>query len=40
MFHLWWKENLVKHQKVSKYYENDYLQNFILLCHYYVSINS
>ena len=20
-FHLWWKENLVKHQKVSKYYE-------------------
>ena len=22
-FHLWRKENLVKHQKVSKYYEND-----------------
>ena len=22
-FHLWGKENLVKHQKVSKYYEND-----------------
>ena len=22
-FHLWEKENLVKHQKVSKYYEND-----------------
>ena len=22
-FHLWWKENLVKHQKVSKYYETD-----------------
>ena len=22
-FHLWWKENLVKHQKVSKYYKND-----------------
>ena len=21
--HLWWKENLVKHQNVSKYYEND-----------------
>ena len=21
--HLWWKENLVKRQKVSKYYEND-----------------
>ena len=22
-FHLWWKENLVKHQKLSKYYETD-----------------
>ena len=22
-FHLWWKENLAKRQKVSKYYEND-----------------
>ena len=22
-FRLWWKENLVKLQKVSKYYEND-----------------
>ena len=22
-FHLWWKEHFVKHQKVSKYYEND-----------------
>ena len=22
-FHLWSKENLVKHQRVSKYYEND-----------------
>ena len=22
-FHLRWKENLVKHQKVSNYYEND-----------------
>ena len=21
--HLWWKENLVKHQRVTKYYEND-----------------
>ena len=21
-FHLWWKENLVKHQQVSKYYAN------------------
>ena len=22
-FHLWWKENLLNHQKVSKYYEHD-----------------
>ena len=30
-FHLCWKENLVNDQKVSKYYENDYLQNSLLL---------
>ena len=30
-FHLWLYENLAKHQKVSKYYENDCLQNFLLL---------
>ena len=30
-FHLCWKENLVKHQKLSKYYENDCLKNFLLL---------
>ena len=30
-FHLWWKENLVKQKKVSKYYENDCLQIFLLL---------
>ena len=29
MFHLWWKKNLAKGQKVSKYYENDGLQNFV-----------
>ena len=23
MFHLWWKENLVKHQKVSKCFDHD-----------------
>ena len=23
MFHIWWEENLVKHRKVSKYYETD-----------------
>ena len=30
-FHLWWKKNLLNHQKVSKYYEHDCLQNFVLL---------
>ena len=30
-FHFSWKENLVKHQKVSKYYENYFLQNFMLI---------
>ena len=30
-FHLWWKENLVKHQQVSKYSENDCLKNCHLL---------
>ena len=29
-FHLWWKENLLKHQRFSKYYKNDCLQNFLL----------
>ena len=24
LFHLWWKENLLNHQNVSKYYEHDY----------------
>ena len=27
-FHLWWKENLVKYRKVSKYYETDCSSNF------------
>ena len=30
-FHFWGKENLVKQQKVLKYYENDCLQIFFLL---------
>ena len=30
-FHFWWKKNLVKHRKVSKYYETDCLQNFLFL---------
>ena len=29
--HLWSKETLVKHQKISKYYENNCPTNFILL---------
>ena len=28
-FHLWWKENLLKHQKVSKYYDH--------VCRYQIS---
>ena len=31
LFHLWLKENLVKHQRVSKYYDYDFLHNFFLL---------
>ena len=30
-FHLWRKENLLRHQKVLNYYENDCLQNFLLI---------
>ena len=30
-FHLWERENLVKQQKVLKYYENDCPQGFRLL---------
>ena len=30
-FDLWGKENLVKHRKVSKYYQNDCLKHFLLL---------
>ena len=30
-FHLGRKENLVKHQKVSKYFDNGCLQNSVLL---------
>ena len=30
-FHLWGKENLVKHQKVSKYYDHDY-RSFFCYC--------
>ena len=37
-FHLWWKENLVKHHRVSKYYENGFLQKFLL--HYMSSLTA
>ena len=30
-FHLRWKENLIKNEKVSKYYGNDWLRTFLLL---------
>ena len=30
-FHLWLNEKLLSHQRVSKYYGHDYLQNFIML---------
>ena len=30
-FHLWWKEYLEKHKKVSKYYDNNCLQNILLV---------
>ena len=31
LFHLLLEENLVEHQKVSKYYDHDCLQSFVLL---------
>ena len=34
-FHLWWEQSLVKHQAVSKYYENDcsfVLYSFLNFC--------
>ena len=30
LFHLWWKENLVKHQKVSKYENNCRKKRFFM----------
>ena len=41
LFHLWWKENLVKHQKVTKYYAHDCkctkARQHIVLCHCVIS---
>ena len=28
--HFWWKENLIKYQKFSKYYDHGCLENFLL----------
>ena len=38
-FHLWEKESLVKHQKVSKCYAIDCLQNFFLLFMSVLTVN-
>ena len=42
LFHLWWNENLVKHPKVSKYYETDcrcvwFWKKFFKIKHTYLS---
>ena len=37
-FHLWWKGNLVRHKKVSKYYGDDCLHNFLF--YFYAFIKS
>ena len=29
LFYLWWEENLLNYQKDSKFYDHDYLQNFL-----------
>ena len=36
-FILWWKKNLIKDQRVSIYYENYCLQNFLL---YFISLST
>ena len=35
--HLWWKENLVKHWKISEYYKTDGLKNFPLLFIFFIN---
>ena len=39
-FRLSWKENLVKHWKVSNNYETDCQQNFLLLCMFLLTTTS
>ena len=31
LLHLWWRENLLKHPKVSKYYDKDFILNLFVL---------
>ena len=38
-FHLWWKENLVKHRKISKYDETDYFHDILLLFVFLLTTN-
>ena len=38
-FHMCWNENLVKHRKVPKYYENDCLQIFLLISMFLLTTN-
>ena len=40
LVHLGWKENLVKHQKVSKYYENDWRSLLSLSSDVFPSLNN
>ena len=36
-FHLWLKDRLAKHKKVSKFLDHDYLQNFLLLFMFFLT---
>ena len=38
-FHLWWIENLVKHQKVLKYYKNDWSCIFMSTPFYFFNVS-
>ena len=41
-FHLWWHENFVKHQNVSKYYDQDYSLSILfpyVPAHLYINNN-
>ena len=40
LFHLWWKENLVKHEKISKNYDHDCSHKFSGVLKFHVSTKS